>query len=67
MATIRASATIEFTCCAPDEMFDDWDSVSVQIRELIPSDGLPCEGSGSVGEWCVNCKYGDYDILSEWP
>lgn len=62
--TYREEVTITIGCTAPDEMFPDsgeWDDIPPEIQDEIPDGGLPCDGGGVPGVWCLRCKYGQVD------
>lgn len=49
----------ECQCYAPEEMFERWENVSQKVRDLIPKNGLPCDGGGRPGPWCTDCEFGN--------
>lgn len=64
--TARATATIEIHCHAPKAMFvEEWQTfVSRVDKEILRvQNGLPCEGEGGPGLWCINCNYSSDETL----
>jgi hypothetical protein len=46
-------------------MFEKWENVPQTIRDLIPKNGLPCDGGGRPGTWCRDCQFGKVEEFDE--
>lgn len=57
--------TYECKCFAPEAMFEKWENVPQTIRDLIPKNGLPCDGGGRPGTWCRDCQFGKVEEFDE--
>ena len=57
--------TYECRCFAPESMFDKWQDIPQEVRDLIPDNGLPCDGGGRPGPWCRDCKFGKVEEFDE--
>jgi hypothetical protein len=56
---IRAHAAWLFFCHANAGYFLPWEDVPAALKdELELHGGIQCEGSGSVGPWCADCRFG---------
>ena len=56
---IRATAAWLFHCHADADYFLSWEDVPEPLKdELEAHGGLPCDGSGAVGPWCTDCRFG---------
>ena len=56
---IRATAMWLFHCHADAGYFAAWEDVPTPLKdELEEHGGLPCEGGGLPGVWCVKCRFG---------
>jgi hypothetical protein len=54
----------EFTCHAPEELFQEWEDVPDDIKAEIDENGpLPCSGDGGVGPWCADCRFGEEECI----
>lgn len=59
---VRAQSYWVFKCQADPQYFITWVDVPERLKdELEKNNGLPCEGSGKPGNWCVNCRFGNFD------
>lgn len=57
--------TIYVECSAPMNFFEkEWDDITEENQQLIMNndglnrEGLNCEGSGNIGWWCEDCRWG---------
>jgi len=57
--------TYECRCFASEEMFDKRENISQVVRDLIPKNGLPCDGGGRPGPWCKDCEFGKVEEFDE--
>lgn len=45
-------------CIAPKLLFtEDYEDVPGELKRLIPSTGLGCDGGGRCGVWCTGCPW----------
>jgi len=46
---------VTIRCKAPQEIFlPNWDDVPPQYKQIIEAqEGLPCDGGGMAGAWCL--------------
>jgi hypothetical protein len=61
----RATITYECQCTCPPAMFRKWEDIPQDVRDMIPANGLPCDGGGTPGEWCKDCKWGKVEECDE--
>ena len=56
---IRAETEWYFYCHADEGYFLSWDDVPEPLKEELDANGgLPCDGSGHPGPWCMDCRFG---------
>lgn len=67
MAEARAITTWTYDCrCfAPWALFLKWEDLPQEVRDLIPKNGLPCDGGGRPGLWCRDCEFGKVEEFDE--
>lgn len=61
-ATAWQSKTYTYTyrCYAPPVLFGPWEAVPLHLQDdCATHNGLPCDGGGFPGSWCLRCRYGD--------
>ena len=55
----RRTALVRVTCVAPDVIFtaEHFADIPAKYRRTIANmNGLPCDGGGVPGEWCIKCR-----------
>lgn len=65
VAVPRATAEYVFSCYASPGYFIPWENVPEALKDELDANGhLPCEGSGGVGPWCTDCRFGAEEEVS---
>lgn len=55
--------TMHIECRAPKELFfDNWASYPDILREIMENGPIQCEGSGAMGTYCKDCRFGTVEI-----
>ena len=56
---IRMTVAWLFHCHAVAGYFLPWEEVPAPLKdELEAHGGLPCDGGGEPGSWCLHCRFG---------
>ena len=55
----RASTQWIFACHADEGFFGDESALTdAHNQDLYVHGGLPCDGTGAPGPWCMRCRFG---------
>ncbi len=56
-------ARITIRCDAPFGLFLEWKDVPEEIKAELDKNGpIPCEGTGNLGWWCLQCRFKGADL-----
>ena len=56
----------EAQCYGMPELFVPWESMSEEAKnEFEENGGVSCEGSGVPGPWCIGCRFGEMEEVTE--
>lgn len=51
------------TCYAAPVLFIRWDDMPKGAKDEFDRNGpIPCEGGGTPGEWCEQCRFGQVEF-----
>lgn len=55
----RATTFWTFACHADPAFFGDESGMTEEHQaDLAQFNGLPCDGEGAPGPWCISCRFG---------